>query len=86
MSAHARCSGSVVEVWHAPPLDDGRTHDLPRILVADAIVADVTREQGMLAGEGVSVQVVVDRARVAEVLAAITGGSALSVVPTGAAR
>jgi len=76
----------VVELWQAPPLDDGRTHDAPRILVADAIVSDVVESDGMLAADTVGVEVVVDRTDVADVLAAITGGSLLSVVPAGAAR
>lgn len=79
-------AGTVVELWQAPPLDDGRTHDAPRILVADAIVSDVVESDGMLAADTVGVEVVVDRTDVADVLAAITGGSLLSVVPAGAAR
>lgn len=74
-------TGTVVELWHAPPLEDG--HDTPRILVADVIVASVVESEGMLASDGTSVEVVIDRADVADVLAAITGGSVLSVVPTG---
>lgn len=77
-------AGTVVELWHAPPLDDGRTHDVPRILVADVIVASLVEQQGMLEGDGASAEVVIDRSDVADVLAAITGGSALSVVPVGA--
>ncbi|CAH0230064.1 hypothetical protein SRABI76_02728 [Microbacterium oxydans] len=80
---HDTDPGSVVELWSAPPLDDGRSYDAPRILVADAIVSDVVEAQGMLAESGTSVELVIDRADVAEVLAAVTGGSALSVVPIG---
>lgn len=76
-------AGTVVELWHAPPLDDGRTHDVPRVLAADVVVSSVSREEGVLAGEGSSAEVVIDRADVADVLAAMTGGSALSVVPVG---
>lgn len=75
--------GTVVELWHAPPLEDGRAHDAPRILVADVTVAAVVESDGMLSTEGATVEVVIDRADVADVLAAITGGSVLSVVPTG---
>ncbi|MDQ0725884.1 SAF domain-containing protein [Microbacterium sp. W4I20] len=77
-------AGTVVEVWHAPPLDDGRARDTPRILVADVIVRSVLEPEGMLADAGTQVELVVDRADVADVLAAITGGSSLSVVPVAA--
>ncbi|WP_435743910.1 SAF domain-containing protein [Microbacterium sp. PMB16] len=76
-------AGATVEVWHAPPLDDGRTFDTPRILVADVIVRRVIEAEGMLADAGTQVELVIDRADVADVLAAITGGSSLSVVPVG---
>ncbi|MCK2036366.1 hypothetical protein KZC51_09475 [Microbacterium sp. SSW1-49] len=76
-------AGAVVELWHAPPREDGRTFDVPRILVADVIVRDVREPDGVLAQSGVAVEVVIDRADVADVLGAVTGGSALSVVPVG---
>ncbi|WEK62743.1 MAG: hypothetical protein P0Y60_08470 [Candidatus Microbacterium colombiense] len=76
-------AGTVVELWQAPPLDDGRTYDTPRILVADVTVRDVLEEDGMLGDSGAAVELVIDRADVAEVLAAVTGGSVLSVVPVG---
>lgn len=75
---------AVVELWHAPPLEDGRAFEAPRILVADAVIARVAEEDGMLAGARTDVEVVVDRDDVADVLAAITGGDAISIVPTGA--
>lgn len=76
-------AGSVVELWSAPPLDDGRTLDTPRVLVADVIVREVVEPEGMLAEDGASVELVIDRADVPDVLAAVMGGAALSVVPTG---
>lgn len=78
-------AGTVVELWHAPPLDD-RAFDTPRILVADVIVAAVIESDGVLSAGRTTVEVVIDRADVADVLAAITGGSALSVVPVGTSR
>jgi len=77
-------AGGAVELWHAPPMDDGRAFEEPRILVADAVVADVAEEEGMLAGGRTDVELIVDRADVADVLAAVTGGDAISLVPTGA--
>jgi hypothetical protein len=76
-------AGSVIELWHSPPVDDGGSQGPPRILVADAIVTSVTKAEGMLSADGTTAEVVIDRADVAEVLAAITGGSVLSVVPIG---
>lgn len=76
-------AGSVIELWHSPPIVDGGSQGPPRILVADAVVTSVTKREGMLAAEGTTAEVVIDRADVPEVLAAITGGSVLSVVPIG---
>lgn len=76
-------AGSIIELWHSPSVDDGGSHGPPRILVADAVVASVTKTEGMLAAEGTTAEIVIDRADVAEVLSAITGGSVLSVVPIG---
>ncbi|MGM1017725.1 MAG: hypothetical protein ACQEW8_09335 [Actinomycetota bacterium] len=77
-------TGSVVELWHAPALADDDGYDRPRILVADAVVAVLRDAEGMLAQGGSSVEVVVDRSDVAEVLAAIADGAALSIVPVRA--
>jgi len=76
-------AGSVIELWHSPPVDDSGSQGPPRILVADATVTSVTKAEGMLSADGTTAEVVIDRADVAEVLAAITGGSVLSVVPIG---
>lgn len=77
-------AGTVVELWHAPLLEDGRTTAAPRVLVGDAIVAAVAESEGMLSASRTDVEVVIDRADVAEVLAAISGGSTISIVPAGA--
>lgn len=78
-------AGSIVELWHAPPEDQEGNREAPRVLVAEAIVASVSKTDGVLGADGTTVEVVIDRAVVAEVLAAITGGSTLSVVPIGSA-
>ncbi|MEJ1091139.1 SAF domain-containing protein [Microbacterium istanbulense] len=75
--------GTVVELWQAPLKEDGRSFDTPRILVADAVVATVAESEGMLSQERTDVEVVIDRADVASVLEAMTGGAAISLVPTG---
>ncbi|HWV50061.1 MAG TPA: SAF domain-containing protein [Microbacterium sp.] len=74
-------AGTVVELWQAPPLEDG--FDEPRILVADVTVASLVETEGMMAQDHPAVELVIDRSDVSDVLSAITGGAALSVVPMG---
>ncbi len=78
-------AGSVVEVWSAPLIERG-VYDAPRILVADATVVSVTRDDSMMGGGAAALEVVIPRAEVAAVLTAIAGESALSVVPTSGAK
>lgn len=75
-------AGARVEVWHAPPREGG-VFDPPRILVADAVVAAVSRDDAVIGGADVSLELVVARSEVAALLAARTDGSALSIVPLG---
>jgi len=77
-------AGSVVEVWAAPLLERG-DYDAPRILVADATVVSVTRDDSMIGGGSAALELVIPRADVAATLAAIADQSALSVVPTAGA-
>ena len=74
-------AGTVVELWQAPPLEEG--YDEPRILVADVTVASLVDSEGMMTQDRPAVELVIDRADVADVLSAITGGAALSIVPLG---
>ena len=74
-------TGTVVEVW-AAPLDDSGGYDVPRILVADATVVAVERDDSMMGGGAAAVELVIPRADVAATLAALADESALSVVPT----
>lgn len=77
-------AGTVVEVWSAPLLEQGR-YDAPRILVADATVVSVTRDESMIGGGSAALELVIPRADVASTLAAMADESALSVVPTAGA-
>lgn len=79
-------TGASVELWHAPPAAEGDGLDAPRILVADVTVASLVEAEGMLSQQRPGVEIVIDRADVADVLGAITGGSELSLVPAGAVR
>jgi hypothetical protein len=79
-------AGTAVEVWAAPLRERG-VYDPPRILVADATVVSVTRDDSMIGGGAASLELVIPRADVAAALAAMSDQSALSVVPAaGAAR
>lgn len=75
-------TGAVVELWSAPADDDGG-FDVPRILIPDAVVVAVTRDESMMGGGSAMLELVIPRADVADALAAVAAGSALSVVPTG---
>lgn len=74
--------GALVELWETPAGGEPGTFEAPRILVADAVVARVTRDDGVMASAGAALELVVDRARVSDVLAAVAAGSVLSAVPT----
>lgn len=73
--------GSSVEVWAAPQLERG-VYDTPRILVPTATVVSVSADDSMLGSSGAAVELVIERADVADTLAAIAGGASLSIVPT----
>ncbi len=73
--------GTLVEVWAAPPLERGE-FDTPRILVADATVAAVTRDDSMIGGARAALEIVIPRSDVAATLAAVADDAAISIVPT----
>lgn len=75
--------GTPVELWYAPLVAETDEFDAPRILVADVVVASIPETDGVLAQRTAMLEIVIDRSDVADVLAAITGGAALSVVPLG---
>ncbi len=77
--------GAGVELWSAPRLEQGR-FESPRILVADAVVVSVDREDSPLGASRAAVELVIPRAAVAETLAALADGAAMSIVPGGGSR
>jgi len=77
-------TGTVVEVWSAPAKEQGKGFEAPRILLSAATVHKIKNEEGMLGSTDASLELVINRDEVSDVLAAIAGGAALSVVPTGA--
>lgn len=77
-------AGTVVEVWAAPQRERG-IYDAPRILVADATVVSVARDESMIGGGAAQLELVIPRADVAAALTAMSDQSALSVVPVAGA-
>lgn len=77
-------AGSVVEIWSAPLLEQGE-YDAPRILVADATVVSVLRDDSMIGGGAAALELVIPRSDVAATLAAMADDAALSVVPAAGA-
>lgn len=78
--------GSTVDVWVADQVERG-VYATPHILVAGATVAGIDRKGSAFGSTGTSVELVIARADVAATLAAVAGGSSLSVVPAaGASR
>lgn len=77
-------TGSVVEVWAASPGEAG-DFDAPSILVPSATVVSVERDDAVVSGSQVSIELVIARADVAATLAAVGDGSSLSVVPVAGA-
>lgn len=80
-------SGTTVEVWAAPPAQAGTTPAPPRIVVADAVVASVAEDGGVMGAGASRVELVIPHAAAADVLAAVAADADLSVLPVpGAAR
>lgn len=75
--------GTSIELWYSPVAAEGDGFDAPRILASDVVVASVVEGDAMLAQRRAAVELIIDRADVAAVLAAITDGAVLSVVPLG---
>lgn len=71
--------GASVDVWTAPPGDEG--FGTPTVLVAGAIVAGVVEDEGMLAAAAVQLELLVPRDQVALLLEAVSNEHAVSVVP-----
>ncbi len=72
-------AGALVDVWTAPPTDDGFA--TPAVLVDGAIVAGVVEDEGILASAAVQLELLVPRSQIAPLLAAVSNEHALSVVP-----
>lgn len=73
--------GTRVEIWAAPLIERGR-YEEPRVLVDDATVISVTRDESLLGGGAAGLEVAIPRTEVAATLSAVAEEAALSIVPT----
>ncbi|WP_350347208.1 hypothetical protein ABIQ69_11265 [Agromyces sp. G08B096] len=71
--------GSRVDVWSARLVEHG-AYEPPAVLVAGAEVSGVVEPEGMVSGDGVSVELLVPREKVAAVLQALASGDAIDLV------
>ncbi|MRX42858.1 hypothetical protein [Agromyces kandeliae] len=76
--------GAVVDVWAAGELERG-VFEPPVVLVAGAEVAAVLEADGIVAGDGPSVELLIPRAKTAALLEALASGDAIDLVPAVAA-
>ncbi|UNX55831.1 hypothetical protein MF406_06240 [Georgenia sp. TF02-10] len=81
--------GTTVDLWLTPPPPTGGPQDpqapepVPEMLAADLLVADIVREESMLAGgTGVSAELLVPAEDLPGVLAALPAEGQLVIVPT----
>lgn len=75
--------GSRVDVWAAEQQEDG-SFAPPTVIVSGASVVRVVEQQGLVStGSGETVEVLVPTGTVAALLAALSGESAISIVPAG---
>ncbi len=73
---------AVVDLWSARATD-AEDYGPPSVLVSGATVVRVIEQDGIVAGSGESVEVLVPRPRIARVLEAIADEDAISLVPAG---
>ncbi|WP_400993912.1 SAF domain-containing protein [Agromyces sp. GXQ0307] len=81
--ARGTAPGAVVDVWAAGELERG-VFEPPVVLVAGAEVAAVLDGDGMVAGDGPSVELLIPRAKTAALLEALASGDAIDLVPSPA--
>ena len=75
--------GSAVDVWAAEQREDG-SFSPPTVIVPDAEVVRMVEQRGLVAsGTGDTVELLVPTGSVAALLGALSGESAISVVPAG---
>lgn len=76
-------AGSSVDVWTTRQLEGG-AYEPPAVLVPGAEIAGLVESDGMVADEGVSVELLIPREKVAALLQALAAGDAIDLVPARA--
>lgn len=75
-------AGSVVELWATGETGRGDAEqETPELLVADAVVASVEHDSGVIGRSGARLELIVPRALVPQTLVAISQRATLSVLP-----
>ena len=72
--------GTAVDLWAAERLDGSRFGP-PAVLVPDAAIVRVVHDDGLVADDGVALEVLVPRASVARLLEAVSNEDAVAAVP-----
>jgi hypothetical protein len=73
--------GSVVDVWSSRQTDRG-LFGPPAVLVGEATIVRLVEPAGFMAADGgISVELLVPKAKVAAVLESVANGDAIAVVP-----
>ena len=72
--------GTAVDLWAAPRLDSSRFGP-PAVLVPGATIVRVVEDEGLVADDGVALEVLVPRTSVARVLEALSNEDAVAAVP-----
>lgn len=80
--ARAIEADAVVDLWSAAQTED-RGYGPPAVLVSSATVVRIIKPDGIAAGGGDSVEVLVPRTATARVLEAVANEDAISLVPSG---
>lgn len=77
-------AGSLVDVW-AAKASDRSGFEAPAVLVGGAEIAGIVEETGMVSSDGVAVELLVPRDKVAALLEALAAGDAVDLVATRSA-
>ncbi|MBI5161647.1 MAG: hypothetical protein HY996_09585 [Micrococcales bacterium] len=82
--SEAVAPGATVDVWSSPSPDAvDRSADPPAVVASGATVVQVLKDDGLVARDRVAVEVLVPRARIAQLLQAVSDDQALALVPAG---
>jgi SAF domain len=72
-------AGDRIDVWSAKALERG-SFEPPKVLISDAEIAGIVESEGMVQSDGVSVELLVPREKVAALLEALAAADAIDLV------